>query len=693
MSVLDDIDEGLLPSSWSPLHLASFADDTDRLRELIVKYPDKIDGVDSNGRTPLQIALESHHVASMALLIDNGASISSLSLNGATGIDIFDVYIDLGIQVLLSSTSRLELSSNFLSTALCSAVMEKNSDMLWDLLSRGGSDHVNTRDTMGLSPVHYSSINGDVQCMRALLSYSANIEILSKTDLATPLHYACRHGNIEIVDLLLKESTDSNVLLSRQDIKGCTPTHWALYNEHWDLVGPLIASFQDGLKSMNAVDSNGYTIRGLLYHLRFKVMPSSYQSSVPCLSREEADWLLHVGVSDASEDVVLQALDEGADPNVFDFCHQTPLILSAKLGLTEISRLLLTREGSKCADVNLSDWDGLTPLHHASRNGHIDVVALLLQDPSINIYAMSRRCSIPLEIALERGHLDLSRALLDACNGVGTDGFRGNWVNLLSLAAASNDLSILKNVINLFCPSNWTEIISSDESSLVFSKPNFKRKPPTALQVFNPLEPSPRLYANDIRRLSKAKKKLESHTVDCKEEFKAHPTFGNKVKKGSFQSKYYGFNSSPVHCALYGRSNVTASYLLTEISHAKCLDGFFKLKDSTGITGAALLSEMIDNGSISIEPKMEHDLLDHLTVLYELPQDIPIGWALVHFLLVNLANKRSCGKPGMNYITPLERWPILLIKKYISHYQEFNSNYDIADCDDIMKLTAAILER
>ena len=643
MSALEDLSADLLPSSWTRLHLASYTNDTEALESLVARYPEKINSLDANGRSPLQIAFESRYATSMGILIRNGASLDTLYHNNLKGTRVFDRFVELGIQVLYSTGTsiQLDVSSRFLHSALCHLISADDIpsiDKLYPVISRDNRI-ITKHDNIGLTPLHYVAIKGDTRCAQLLLDHSDEAKSgVASVDLATPVHYACRHGHIEMVDLLLKESPDPNELLLRQDIKGCTPTHWALYNEHWDLLIPLLTSYQDLFSSLtNITDCEGYTVRGLLFHLRQKVLPASYQSCIPCLSVEEANWLLHNGVSDQNEEMTIHALDQGADPSVFDYCHQTPLLLAAKLGSTSICNLLLKSRNPP--DVNTCDYSGRTPLHYASRNGHISTVYYLLEQDSINLYFISADGCIPLELALQRGNVDVVKALLDASSKVGVDGFHGDWMKLLTLAAASiDDVSILRAIIKIFCPSDWSHKIL--DSSAVFIPSTFTRKPISTLKVFDTLLPAPKLFRNDIIHPSEAKKKFESHLEQLgysnQAEFTPHRLFDcskrqNKKKFILKQKKLY--HNSPLHDSLSARNKSSSLYLLNEVRRAGYFSKFLSLKSNNGITGAMLLADVIYEGSILIEESMEQELFDYLVNEWSLPEGVPFGWAVLHYLI------------------------------------------------------------
>uniref|UniRef100_A0A3P9KV96 Uncharacterized protein n=1 Tax=Oryzias latipes TaxID=8090 RepID=A0A3P9KV96_ORYLA len=65
----------------------------------------------------------------------------------------------------------------------------------------------------------------------------------------------------------------------------------------------------------------------------------------------------------------------------------------------------------KGLNVNCTDSSGYTPLHHASLNGHRDVVLKLLQFEASTNVADSKGCS-PLHLAAWRGDVDIVRILI-----------------------------------------------------------------------------------------------------------------------------------------------------------------------------------------------------------------------------------------------------------------------------------------
>lgn len=85
---------------------------------------------------------------------------------------------------------------------------------------------------------------------------------------------------------------------------------------------------------------------------------------------------------------------------------ESPLMLAALKGLTEFCRKLI----DKGADVNKPGW---TPLHYAATNGHLEIMALLL-DKYAYIDAASPNGTTPLMMAAHYGTPAAVKLLLEA---------------------------------------------------------------------------------------------------------------------------------------------------------------------------------------------------------------------------------------------------------------------------------------
>lgn len=116
---------------------------------------------------------------------------------------------------------------------------------------------------------------------------------------------------------------------------------------------------------------------------------------------------LHIAAAQGRREAAEILLAAGAEIDAKDRNDQTPLLLSAWGGQAEMVRLLL----DKGADPALSDAIGWTGLHASAFEGHLDCVRLLAL-PSL-IELASRNGDRPLHWAINRGHLEIMRLLVE----------------------------------------------------------------------------------------------------------------------------------------------------------------------------------------------------------------------------------------------------------------------------------------
>ena len=107
-------------------------------------------------------------------------------------------------------------------------------------------------------------------------------------------------------------------------------------------------------------------------------------------------------------------LSNGADPNARRITGASPLYFAASYHHTRIVELLLNKYK---AIVDLSTFDGSTPLHVASERGFSDIVRLLI-DNQANVNAKMNDGSTALMLACQNGHLSVVESLFSTghCN-------------------------------------------------------------------------------------------------------------------------------------------------------------------------------------------------------------------------------------------------------------------------------------
>ncbi|XP_050067876.1 ankyrin repeat domain-containing protein 50 [Anopheles maculipalpis] len=154
--------------------------------------------------------------------------------------------------------------------------------------------------------------------------------------------------------------------------------------------------------------------------------------------------LIHILANEGNHTLLERALNACKDPidlEIEDLNGQTALNIAARNGHQEIVKLLLTykqplRDGTgryRMIDVNHADRDGWTPLRSASWGGHTEVVKLLIETGVCAIDRADKEGRTALRAAAWSGNEDIVKILIEAGANVNSIDKQGRT----SLIAAS----------------------------------------------------------------------------------------------------------------------------------------------------------------------------------------------------------------------------------------------------------------
>ncbi|XP_071955785.1 uncharacterized protein [Antedon mediterranea] len=192
----------------------------------------------------------------------------------------------------------------------------------------------------------------------------------------TPLHHASLNGHVAVVITLLRYEAAPNI----GDAKGSRPLHLASWNGHLEIVRLLISR---GDKATVNMQNNDH------------------------------DTSLHFAAQYGHTDVVSLLLENNADPVITNKRAETPIHLAAQYGRLEAVQQLL-----RCQSL----LDRIPPthslLHLAARNGHHQVVKLLLDEGcdinhTARLHNNELSSGTPLHEAAVFGKADVVRVLLE----------------------------------------------------------------------------------------------------------------------------------------------------------------------------------------------------------------------------------------------------------------------------------------
>ncbi|KAE8573437.1 Putative ankyrin 2, isoform AA [Halyomorpha halys] len=353
------------------LHIASYYGLTDIAR-LLISHGALLEVKDERGYTPLHYSCEQAHVEVVKLLLNFEANKYSADINGTTPLHIACRLGSLSLAQLLLPQPPAALDYS---------------------------------DKDGYTALHYAALSGSQEIGNLLLNLDANKEAKTK-DLKTPLHYASLEGHKEMAELLLKNGANSDAV----DIDGMTPLHLAARERHSDMVKLLLGNIISYINE----NKNGDTPLHLACGRHDKSTRSEKDIVSMLANFNDVGPLnfnlmspLHIGSRDNSTGCVEILLSKGADILRGDQFINRPIHYAALNGNSVIVYMLLRNNRGVSGAFNM---DQETPLFVASREGHTDVVALLLED-GLGGLRPDVKGRTPLHRSASRGHFEIVKLI------------------------------------------------------------------------------------------------------------------------------------------------------------------------------------------------------------------------------------------------------------------------------------------
>ncbi len=451
-----EVEHQFYPLGSTPLHLAANNNDTKTLSQLLHSYDnicDRINLMDGSGRTPLVVALQNERMEAAVLLIQAGANLKIPYSESKTVIEVLSESRFLLIVSRLTELSLLEpLKSESVAPLLASLAYECTETGLnkIEIILNGFPDLIDTKDNLDCTPLHYAVTTGNMDSIALLLRFSPSLKVRNPYG-NTALHIACDKGHLAVVKAILNQGEDIQSLLGQQNLLEHTPLHVAMYSKRLAIVQYIIDKYRSSIDLL-IKDTQGHTVATLLFSLRFNMGLDMEQTlSIPCLTVDEATWLLHGCVWCENIAGTVSSLSQGAIVNSFDFMQQAPLLIASQLGNVDMCRTLV--EGG--ANPNVYDESYKTSLHHACKRGRDDVFKYLLSLDDINLSLFYQTYDDPLTLKQIESLLDYYRYAL-------SPQLPECWLDWLTLVASNESLTsdMFTAFAQEICPSNRASVIT-----------------------------------------------------------------------------------------------------------------------------------------------------------------------------------------------------------------------------------------
>jgi len=300
----------------------------------------------------------------------------------------------------LSALAALPLSGHIHAAigggTVVEAAMSGNRDAVRTLLKDGAD--VNTAQADGMTALHWAAQKGDVELAKVLLYASANVRATTRIGGYTPLLIASRNGDAAMIRMLLEGGADAN----NQTTNGTTALMLASAAGKPEAVRALLekganVNAKENVKGETALmiaAANGRAdvVRELIAH-HADVSATTKVQDLAAFAEEEQKRLAELFAQQG------RGGQGGPGAGGRGRGPQGPQIAG------------VTRQYNYTELVGY--WGGMSPLHLAARQGHIDVAKALLDAGADVNQPSAGDQTTPLLIATINGNFDLAKELLE----------------------------------------------------------------------------------------------------------------------------------------------------------------------------------------------------------------------------------------------------------------------------------------
>ena len=387
---------------WAPLHFTAWRSYTGHrnIAELLIAKSADINVRAKDGRIPLHYAARSGSSSMVELLLAKGTDLNARGWQGWTALhEAANWTAKSVVELLLAKGADVNVTSRTGWTPLHAAAgpgwpwsKQSTRGQIVGLLVDNGSV-INAKDSDGCTPLHAAAAwRRQDEVVEVLLARGANVDAEANSG-ATPLHYAAYNGQKGVVEILLAKGANINAKTDAGD----RPASAALQADHRDIFDLLTGKGGD----MPLVNSLHSVARiGNLAEAR-----SLIDKGADVNAKDWIGWTtLHYAAKKGNRDVIQLLVSRGAKVNVQNKDGLTPL---HKVTDRSCAEILIAHN----ADVNAKDNEDFTPLHCAARQGHEDVVEVLIsRGADVN---PTNECRKPLHWAVMGGHTSIVKLLIE----------------------------------------------------------------------------------------------------------------------------------------------------------------------------------------------------------------------------------------------------------------------------------------
>ena len=392
---------------WTPLHFSArngnyelFQYFLDRGSDIFLETED--------GSNCLQIAADEGHLDFCKILLEK--SIFDVNMTDDDGwtplhfsarngnYELFQYFLDRGSDIFLETedgSNCLQIAADEGHLDFCKILLEKS---IFD---------VNMTDDDGWTPLHFSARDGNYELFQFFLDNGGDVSQKTE-DGSNFLHIAADEGHLDFCKALIERHFDD---VHATDVDGWTPLHYSARNGSYDLfqffcdigIDPYLKT-NDGCNCLHIAADDGHLAfcRTLLEKHNFKAFVTDEKKMTPLHhSASSGNLELFNFFADITNDIYCKAKNGG-----------NCLHIAAFNGHLNLCKELLEKYEFA---FDVTDNDGLTPLHYSARSGNYKIFKFFA-DMASDIYRKTKSGANCLHMVAMNGNLDFCKTLLKKHN-------------------------------------------------------------------------------------------------------------------------------------------------------------------------------------------------------------------------------------------------------------------------------------
>ena len=373
------------------------------------------------------------------MLLDSGADVNAQTKFGATPLICASEhgYVEI-VQRLLEAKADITLRCEDDNTTCLHWASSNGHASVVKLLLNAGAD-VNAIDEWGWTPLHRAIEKGSIDIVKSMLEVAGVDVNIADNYGWNPLCLAADYGRTEIAKMLVKANAD----ISAQTAYGWNPLHIGSYKGHIDIVKFILRAMSEGADPSGDRQTAELDDTVTSQSVKEFDQPNTRHIPADVADKFGRSSVLIAAISGQTE-VLKILLDSGADPKFVsdDGLEMTALHIAAQHGQLAYMDALIKVDPEL---VNAHDSYGRTPLHYAIEYGQAEAVKVLLNIETEDAMQV-RNGWTALNLASRNGHAEVVNVLLDAKAKVGAEGSNDaeKRMEALLLAVQKDHVEVVK---------------------------------------------------------------------------------------------------------------------------------------------------------------------------------------------------------------------------------------------------------